>query len=113
MLPVFAPAQTAELMAARNREVIVEGVLVEVIAARSGSHLYLEFSKPGPPYLTRGILYVEHGAQMDVKSALDSWVGKRVRIVGRVDIERFRDGKQSVARPKIQLRGRDEVELME
>jgi len=113
MLPVFAPAQTAELMAARNREVIVEGVLVEVIAARSGSHLYLEFSKPGPPYLTRGILYVEHGAQMDVKSALDSWVGKRVRIVGRVDIERFRDGKLSVARPKIPLRGRDEVELME
>lgn len=112
-LPVFAAGQTAELMATRNREVIVEGVLVEVVAARSGNHLYLEFSKPGPPYLARGILFVEHRGQMEAKAALDTWVGKRVRLVGKVDVERFRDGMSSVARPKIPLRGPDGVELIE
>ena len=113
VLSVFAPQQTEELMATRNREVVVEGVLVEVLAARSGRHLYLEFSKPGPPYVTRGILYVENRDQMAVKARIDAWVGKRVRMYGKIDIERFRAGNIAVARPKIPLRGLDAIKLME
>jgi len=112
-LPVFAAEQTEELMATRNREVIVEGVLVEVTAVRSGRQIYLDFSKPGPPYLARGVLWVERQGQMDITTALDSWVGKRVRMVGRVEIERFRDSKTSVTRPRLMLRGRDVLELLE
>jgi len=112
-LPVFAAEQTEELMATRNREVIVEGVLAEVTAVRSGRQIYLDFSKPGRPFLARGVLVVERQGQMNVKAALDSWVGKRVRMVGKVEIERFRDGKTPVTRPRLMLRGRDVLELLE
>ncbi|MCX6873794.1 MAG: hypothetical protein NTW21_08295 [Verrucomicrobia bacterium] len=113
VLSVFAPAQIEALMAIRNQEVIVEGVLVAVVAARSGRHLYLEFSKPGPPYVTRGILPVAGPEQTATMAAINAWVGKRVRMFGTVEIERFRDGAQPVARPKIPLRGLDAVMLME
>ena len=112
-LAVFAPEQTNELMTRRNHEVTVEGVLVEVILARSGRNLYLEFSKPGPPFLTRGIYYVERNNQMAAHATISPWVGKRVRIHGRVDVERFQAGGTPVERPRILLNGVDSVTLVE
>jgi hypothetical protein len=107
-VPVFTVEQVDELMARRNREVIVEGVLVEVVAARSGRHLYLEFSRSGhPPYLSRGILHVTSQSQLESRATYQKWIGKRVRMHGRVDVERFRQGDQQIARPKIPLRESD------
>jgi len=110
---VVSPESMDTLLDQRNREVTVQGILMDVIPARSGRHIYLEFSKSGPPYVTRGILPVENKDQRRLKTALDPWVGKRVRIMGKVDIERFRDGDKEVSRPKIILNGPSAVQLAE
>jgi hypothetical protein len=110
---VFAPEQVNELMERRNRDVAIEGVLLSVIAARSGHSLYLEFSKTSPPFLARGILYVEGPDQMKAKEEIDAWLGKKIRMCGRVDIERFRVGDTQVARPKILMKSRDALKLAE
>lgn len=111
---VFGAGQVEELMARRHREVVVEGVLVEVLPARAGQHLYFEFSPSGrPPYLTRGILRVAGPDQMAERDQYLPWVGKRVRLRGKADVERFRDGDRHVARPKIGLHGPDDIELIE
>jgi hypothetical protein len=111
---VFQADQVMELMARRHREVVVEGVLVEVVPARAGQHLYFEFSPSGrPPYVTRGILRVASSNQMAERDRYLPWVGKQVRLRGKADVDRFREGDRHVARPKIALQRATDIELIE
>jgi hypothetical protein len=89
-------------MARLHRPVAIVGRIVEVNPSKAGRHVYIEFSASGqPPFLARAILKVEDGGQSDACKLLSQWVGKSVRVSGKVDIERFKHDGQSIARPKI------------
>lgn len=109
--PVFAAEQVEGIMARRNREVIVEGMLGAVLPR--SNRIHLEFAKPGPVPTGFGILYLDTARQPEIKAALDTWVGKRIRIEGKVDIEHSNVGGTRMSRPKIIMKSPDAVTLAE
>lgn len=116
--PAAAPAPAADpiawnanktLVEHNGKEAIVGGLLVNVAKRRGSQYLYLDFSrKPGKNDFC-GIIEPKTAPSDLTESALKPLVGKRIRLHGRIDLQK----NGGLRRPIIRITDRKSIEVLE
>lgn len=94
-----------------HREVVMEGVVVRVALSGNRKTWYLEFTTSKPPDKARAFMPVSTTGPEGDRDQMASLVGKRIRVRGMVDGEIV--GPQKVRRPKVLMKTRDALEVLE
>lgn len=108
---VLDVTEVEAIMARFHSEVTMEGELVRVSLSGNRKIWYLEFSRGQPADAARAFLPVQGDDPAKDLEQVQSLVGKRIRVRGMVDGEIV--GPQKVRRPKVLMKGREALEVVE
>jgi hypothetical protein len=98
------------IMGRFRQEILMEGVVARVALSANRRVWYLEFSATRPPDKARAFLPVGAMGAARELDEVNALVGKRIRVRGKVDLERTGPGKSH--RPKVLLNGPDAVHVL-
>jgi hypothetical protein len=108
---VFQADEIEAIMARFHHEVVMEGVVVRVALSGNRKIWYLEFSQSQPPDKARAFLPVAGAVPENDLEQVKSLVGKRIRVRGTVDSEIV--GRKKIRRPKVLMKTRDALEVLD
>jgi hypothetical protein len=108
---VFQAEDLDGIMSLFHREVVMEGVVVRVALSGNRKIWYLEFTRTQPPDKARAFMPVFAAGPEGERDRMTSLVGKRIRVRGIVDGEIV--GPQKVRRPKVLMKTRDALEVLD
>jgi hypothetical protein len=80
--PVIAPADAAQHV---GKEVVVEGVVVQVSVSTPSEPIYLNFGARYPKHVFAAVVFAEKRALF---ADAGKWEGKKVRVTGTVQLYR-------------------------
>lgn len=103
---IFTPADHSLLITQENLPATLEGVLEAVSHSKSGKSIYLLFSKKPSRNEPRGRIRLTDAAEDLSETSLAQLIGRKVRLRGTVDVEKF--GKHE--RPLIVIKNRDAIQ---
>lgn len=108
---VFQADDIDGIMSLFHREVVIEGVVARVALSGNRKTWYLEFTRTQPPDKARAFMSVSPTGPEGERDQVNSLVGKRIRVRGIVDGEIV--GPQKVRRPKVLMKTRDALEVLQ
>jgi hypothetical protein len=104
---VFRPEDRELLLAQKGNPVVVEGVVRSIDHSQSGKTMYLLFSTAAGRSDIRGSIITSDVAADLAEPALAPLLGKKIRLHGRVKVEKLLD------RPVIEIKERTAIEVLE